>query len=80
MELKQNSAISKKICYSIMFPRSSAHRFTWTSHGKDQKQIDNISMDSGWNSNVLTVQSFKAAECDSGHNKVDTELGRDGSE
>jgi hypothetical protein len=50
---------------STMFLHRNIHKFTWTSpDGKVYSQIDHILIDRGQHSNVLDVQSFRVADCD----------------
>jgi hypothetical protein len=56
---------------STMFPHRNIHKYTWTSpEGKTHNQIDHILVDRRRHSNVLDVQSFRAADCDSDHCRV----------
>jgi hypothetical protein len=53
---------------SSMFPHRNIHKYTWTSpNGKTHNQIDHSLVDRRRHSNVLDVQSFKAADCNSNH-------------
>jgi hypothetical protein len=72
----QNFATSKSLTIrSMMFPYLSIHNFTWTSpDGKTHNQIDHILRDGRWLSNILDVQSFRAADCDTDHYLVVAEV------
>jgi hypothetical protein len=61
-----NFATSKNITVkSTMFPHRIIHKYTWTSlDGITHNQIDNILVDRRRHSNVLGVQSNRAANCD----------------
>jgi hypothetical protein len=51
-----------------MFPHRNIHKYIWTSlDGKTHNQIDHILVDRRTHSNVLDVQSFREADCDSDH-------------
>jgi hypothetical protein len=51
-----------------MFPHRTIHNFTWTSPDeKTNSQVDNILIDRRRHSGILDVQSFRAADCDTGH-------------
>jgi hypothetical protein len=53
---------------SMMFLHCKIHKFTWTSpDGKAHSQIDHILIDRRQHPNVLHVQSFRAADCDTDH-------------
>jgi hypothetical protein len=53
---------------STMFPHHNIHKYNWTfPEGKTHNQIDHILVDRRRHWNVLDVQSFRAADCDSGH-------------
>jgi endonuclease/exonuclease/phosphatase family metal-dependent hydrolase len=59
------------IVKSTMFLHYSIHKYTWMSpEGKTHNQIDHILVDRRRHSNVLDVQSSKAADCDSDHHVV----------
>jgi endonuclease/exonuclease/phosphatase family metal-dependent hydrolase len=64
-----NFATSKNLrVKSTMFPHRNIHKYTWTTpDGKTHNQIDHILVDRRRRSNVLDVQSLRAADCDSGH-------------
>jgi hypothetical protein len=64
-----NFATSKNLTVkSTMFPHRSIHKYTWMSpDGNTRNQIDHILGDRRRHSNVLDVQSFRAADCDSDH-------------
>jgi hypothetical protein len=58
-----------------MFPHRNIHKFIWTSpEGKTHNQIDHILIDREWHSSVLDVQSFRTADCDTGHYLVVAEV------
>jgi hypothetical protein len=51
-----------------MFQHCNIHKYTWTfPDGKTHNQNDHILVDKQRHSNVLDVQSFRAADCDSDH-------------
>jgi endonuclease/exonuclease/phosphatase family metal-dependent hydrolase len=53
---------------STMFPYHKIHKYTWTSpDGKTRNQIDHILVDKRRHSSVLSVRSFRAADCDTDH-------------
>jgi hypothetical protein len=64
-----NFATSKNLkVKSTMFPYRSIYKYTWTSpDGKTHNQIDHILVDMRRHSNVLDVQSYRAADCDTDH-------------
>jgi hypothetical protein len=48
-----------------MFPHRNIHGFTWTSPDVNtHNQIGHIFIDTGRNSSVVDVRSFRAADCD----------------
>jgi hypothetical protein len=61
-----NFATSKNLTVkSILFAHCNIYKYTWTSTDrKTYNQIDNILIDRRRHSNVLNVQSYKAANCD----------------
>jgi hypothetical protein len=65
MELPHLKKLAVK---TAMFPYCSIHKYTWiTSDGKSHSQIDHILIDGQRHLSVLDVQSFRAADCDTGH-------------
>jgi endonuclease/exonuclease/phosphatase family metal-dependent hydrolase len=64
-----NFATSKTLrVKSTMFPHHNIHKYTWTSpDGRTENQIDHILVERRRHSNVLDVQSYRAADCDSDH-------------
>jgi hypothetical protein len=64
-----NFATSKNLrVKSTVFPHGNIHKYTWTSpDGKTHNQIGHILVDRRRHLNVLDVQSFRAADCDSDH-------------
>jgi endonuclease/exonuclease/phosphatase family metal-dependent hydrolase len=53
---------------SMMCPHRNIHKYTWTSpDGKTHNQIDHILVDKRSHLNVLSVRSFRSADCDSDH-------------
>jgi endonuclease/exonuclease/phosphatase family metal-dependent hydrolase len=76
-----NSATSKNLIAKItMLSHRNIHKFTSTSpDGKTHNQIDHILIDRRQHSNihVLDVRSFRAADCDTDHNLLVANLGRD---
>jgi hypothetical protein len=64
-----NLATSKNLkVKKILFPHLSDHKYTWSSpNRKTNNQIDHILIDRRRHSDVLDVQSFRAADCDTGH-------------
>jgi hypothetical protein len=67
-----NFAISKNLVVkSTMFPHCNTDKFTWTSpDGKMHNQVDHILVDRIWQSSILDVRSFRAADCDTDHRLV----------
>jgi hypothetical protein len=48
-----------------MIPHRNTHKYTWTSpDGKTHNQIDHVLIDRRRQSNILDVQSFRGADCD----------------
>jgi hypothetical protein len=64
-----NFATSKNIVVkSIMFPHRKIHKYTWTTpEGNTHNQIDHVLIDRRQHSNILDVQSFSEADCDTDH-------------
>jgi hypothetical protein len=64
-----NFATSKNVIVnSTMFQPCNIHNYTWTSPaGKTHNQIDHILIDRQRLSSVLNAQSFRAADCYTGH-------------
>jgi hypothetical protein len=51
-----------------MFPNTNVNKFTWRSpDGKTQNQFDHILIDGRWQSSVVDVSSFRAADSGTGH-------------
>jgi hypothetical protein len=71
-----NFAKSKNlIVKNMMFPHRNIHKFICTSpDGKTHNQIDNILIDRRQHSSVLDVQSFRAADCETDHCLVVSEV------
>jgi endonuclease/exonuclease/phosphatase family metal-dependent hydrolase len=60
---------------SMMFAHHNIDKYIWTSpDGKTHNQIDHILVDRRRHSNVLDFQSFRAADCDTGHYVVVAEV------
>jgi hypothetical protein len=49
---------------STMFPHC---KYTWTSPGKTNNQIDHILVDRRRHSNILDIRSYRTADCDTDH-------------
>jgi hypothetical protein len=64
-----NFATSRNLTVkSTVFPHRNIRKFTWTSpDGKTHNKIHHIFIDRRRHSNVLDVQSFRAADCDTDH-------------
>jgi hypothetical protein len=64
-----NSATSKHLLVnSTIFPHHTIHKYTWTSpDGKSHNEIDRILVDRQRHLNILYVQSYRAADCDTDH-------------
>jgi hypothetical protein len=64
-----NFATSKNLrVKSMMLPHRNIHKYTWAfPDGKTHNQIDHILVVRQRHSNVLDVQSLRAADCDSDH-------------
>jgi hypothetical protein len=65
------------IINSTMFPHCNIHKHTFTSpDGKMHHQIDHILNNKRWHSNVVDVQYFIQADCDTEHYLVVAERQR----
>jgi hypothetical protein len=64
-----NFATSKNlIVKSTTFPHCNIHKHTWTSPvGVTHNQIDHVFIDKRRHSNILDVQAFRGADCDTDH-------------
>jgi endonuclease/exonuclease/phosphatase family metal-dependent hydrolase len=64
-----NFATSKNlIVKSTTFPCHDIHKHTWTSpDGVTHNQVDHVLIDKRQHSNILDVQSFRRADCDTDH-------------
>jgi UDP-glucose 4-epimerase len=71
-----NFATSKNVFMkSTIFPYHDIHKRTWTSpYGITCDQIDHILIDKRQHSNIIDVQSFRGAECDTDHYLVVAKL------
>jgi len=57
----------------MMLLHRNIHKYTWTStDGKTHNQFDHILIDRRWPSNIIDVQSFRGADCDTDHYLVVT--------
>jgi hypothetical protein len=63
---------------SIMFPHRNSLKFTWTSPDeKTHDQTDNILIERRLHSSIPDVQTFREADCDTGHYLVVAKLWKD---
>jgi endonuclease/exonuclease/phosphatase family metal-dependent hydrolase len=70
-----NFATSKNLIVKSTFPHRDIHKHTWTSpDGVTHNQIDHILIDTRRHSNILDVQSFRGADCDTDHYLVVAKL------
>jgi hypothetical protein len=69
-------ATSKNCIFkSTMFPHRNIHKFSWTSpDGKTHNKVEHVLIDSRWHLSILDAQSFRAADCDTGHTLVVTKV------
>ena len=67
-----NFATSKYlVAKAKMFPHRNLHSYIWTCRDrKTQNQIDDIFTDRRLHSNILDVQYFRGADCDTDHSLV----------
>jgi hypothetical protein len=71
----QNFATSKNLTVkSTTIPHYDIHKYTWTSDGVTHNQIDHVFIDKRKHSNILDVQSFRGADCDTDHYLVVAKL------
>jgi hypothetical protein len=57
-----------------MFPHLSILKYTWDVSRWENNQIGHILIDRQRHSNILDVQSFRAADCDTDHYLVVTKV------
>jgi hypothetical protein len=51
-----------------MFPNHNIHKYSWISpYGKTHSQFNHILIDKRQHSNMVDVQSFRGADCDTDH-------------
>jgi hypothetical protein len=63
------------IAKSTIFPHHNIHEHTWTSpDGVTHNQIDHVLVDKRQHSNILDVQAFTGADCDTNHYLVVAKL------
>jgi hypothetical protein len=62
------SASKNLIVKSTSLPHCNIHKHTWTSpDGVTHNQIDHVLIDKRQLSNILNVQSFRGADCNTDH-------------
>jgi hypothetical protein len=70
-----NFATSKNLIVKGTLPHCNVHKHIWTSPDcVTRNHIDHVSIDKRQHSNVLDVQSFRGANCDSVHYLVVAKL------